>query len=481
MTTRRLFPATNGPSAASAYSGPYQAGVIFEVTAGNQWLDGYWWWVCSAGQQTTPVTAALWQSAGGPVYTLVPASSVTSGTLSATPVGGEVGGHWNYIPLAAPIALSQGVAYTAVIGFQCTAGFPFVASQFGSGQPYSSGITQGPLFAYSDASGSAPPPASQTQGLFGVGAASSANANANYPTSGSSGSANFFVDVQIDSVAPLGASYSIWPSQPYPINWVIDDTTPLGQVVTVGTEFTLAQPCTLNAIRFYSPPTATSLPTKCAIYSVPGQTIVSGTLNSSPSWSGAAASGWISVPYSGVTLPAGEYKVAVSAPAGKFNATTGPNYWQSPGPGANGIVNGPITAPNNASATSPGQSSYQVAPDIAFPATNTGPYTYWVDIQVTPIPVSGSAALSAAASLTATARDVISGAAHLAAGTALSASGITSSAAHLKAAATLTCSALSVRINITPGTVFTGSQAYGPLEADSYVVVPAIIDGVYDT
>lgn len=51
----------------------------------------------------------------------------------------------------------------------------------------------------------------------------------------------------------------------------------------------------------------------------------------------------------------------------------------------------------------------------------------------------------------------------------------------LSAAATLACSALSVRITITPGTVFTGSQAYGPLTTDSYVVVPGIIDGVYDT
>lgn len=53
--------------------------------------------------------------------------------------------------------------------------------------------------------------------------------------------------------------------------------------------------------------------------------------------------------------------------------------------------------------------------------------------------------------------------------------------ASLSAAAVLACSALWVRINITPGTVFTGSQAYGPLEVDSYVVVPAVIDGVYDT
>ena len=42
----RLFPSTNGPSSAVAYGGAFLAGVLFQVTTGGTWLDGYWWWVC---------------------------------------------------------------------------------------------------------------------------------------------------------------------------------------------------------------------------------------------------------------------------------------------------------------------------------------------------------------------------------------------------------------------------------------------------
>ena len=367
-----------GP-AASAYSGPYQAGVIFQVTSGGQWLDGYWWWVASSGQQVTPVSCALWQSAAGPVYTLVPNSSVTSGTLTA--------GQWNYIPLAAPIALSQNVAYTAVVAYQSTTGFPQTLSQFGSGQPYAAGITNGPLSAYSDSGGSAPPPASQNQGLFGTGS-STVNgtlANSNYPNLGSDLSSNFWADVQIDSSAPAGASYQLFPSQPDPINQALDTASNF----TLGCEFTLSQACTLNAIAYYSPPTVTQLPTECGIYLVSNQSLVAGTHLTSPSWSGAAGSGWVTVSYAGVVLPAGDYKAAVFNGAGSpaiWNAQTGPNYWQSPGPGANGIVNGPLSAPNNATAASPGQSTYHLGTPMTWPDTHqAGAYNYWISPVVTPL------------------------------------------------------------------------------------------------
>lgn len=56
-----------------------------------------------------------------------------------------------------------------------------------------------------------------------------------------------------------------------------------------------------------------------------------------------------------------------------------------------------------------------------------------------------------------------------------------SGSASLSAAAVLSCSTTTVRITVTPSTVSPGSQAYGPLVPDSYVVVPAVIDGVYDS
>jgi hypothetical protein len=56
-----------------------------------------------------------------------------------------------------------------------------------------------------------------------------------------------------------------------------------------------------------------------------------------------------------------------------------------------------------------------------------------------------------------------------------------SASAALSAQPALRCSVLTQRITISPGNVQPGSQVYGPLATDSYVVVPGIIDGIYDT
>ena len=57
MTTYRLMDGSsgrpgNGPSAATSYQGDYLAGTVFQVTAGDFWFEGFWWWVCNSGQQT---------------------------------------------------------------------------------------------------------------------------------------------------------------------------------------------------------------------------------------------------------------------------------------------------------------------------------------------------------------------------------------------------------------------------------------------
>ena len=116
------------------------------------------------------------------------------------------------------------------------------------------------------------------------------------------------------------------------------------------------------------------------------QSVVSGTDNTSPTWSGAAGSGWVACAYSGVTLPAGDYKVAVfyGGASDWFLFTTG--YWGGGGPGANGIITGPLTAPSTSAATSPGQGTYHAA-SWAYPDTygNAGNgENYWVDVEVTP-------------------------------------------------------------------------------------------------
>src|SRR5262245_53140775 len=123
----------NGPGV-SAYSGNFLAGILWKVTANGLWLDGYWHWVPTGGD-TAARKFALWQltdNAHGVNQVLVPAGTVTSGTLTAN--------QWNYVPLPAPIGLSGSVPYVACYGYVATAGFPDTQSQFGSGNTYAAGI-----------------------------------------------------------------------------------------------------------------------------------------------------------------------------------------------------------------------------------------------------------------------------------------------------------------------------------------------------
>jgi len=381
VSTYRLFPATDGPPAATSYSGNYLAGVACEVTQWGMWFEGYWWWVCSTGQQTGPVECALWQNSNTDAGLLIAGSQVTSGTLTA--------GAWNWIPLTTPLPLSAGVTYVPACGYVSTAGFPLTNSQFGSGDPYSAGIVNGPLTAYSDVSGSNPVPGNWlAQGLFQT---ASPDPAVQMPNEGSN-SGNFWMDLQVSDTAPAGAAYRLWPSLPRPLGTISDTAADY----TLATEFTLSQSCTLDYIWFYSPPGASGLPTECGIYGQASQALVSGTHDSSPSWSGAAGSGWVSCSYSGVTLPAASYRVAVAnadGTAGVWNdATIG---YFSTGPGGAGISADPLSAPSEGSADSPGQGSYNAGGSLTWPGTydTGGAPSYWVDVQVTPAsttPVSDS-------------------------------------------------------------------------------------------
>jgi hypothetical protein len=366
--TFRLFPSTNGPATPVSYSGPFLCGVVMEVTSGGCWLDGYWWWVCPSGQSTAAQKFALWCLYGSGSGSLVANSTATSGALTA--------GQWNYVQLTNPLPLAMGATYVAVTGF--TGNFPITNNQFGSGEPYSAGIVNGPLTAYSDASGSNPSPFNTAQTVFST---AGSDPTANLPIYGSS-SSNFWMDVQIGTSAPSGTSYRLWPSYPTIPGHVDSDTGGY----TLATEFQLSESCTLGNIWFYSAAGASALPSRCAIWNVGSQSVVSGTDNTSPTWSGAAGSGWVSCAYSGVTLPAGDYKVAVFYGGGSawYQATNG--YWGTGGPGASGLTTGPVTAPGTSAATSPGQATYNYA-SWAYPQSYSsagGGENYWVDVEVTP-------------------------------------------------------------------------------------------------
>jgi hypothetical protein len=382
-TSYRLFPSVNGPSTSASYSGTFAPGVVFEVTTGGTWFEGYWWWVAASGQATASQTFVLWSMTSGTTGALVPAATVSSGSL--------VSGQWNYIPLPTPIELTIGTAtgatsgsavYIAATSF--TGNFPETSSQFGAGQPYSAGITAGPLTAYSDGTGSQPAPFSLPQSVFGVSSATSSPPVTGYQSS------NFWMDVQVTSTPPAGASFRIWPNYPVIPGSISIDT---GQQTT-GTEFWLSESCTLDNIWFYSPPGAAVLPSRCGIFSVATQTEVSGTDNSSPSWlvpGGAQASagvGWVYCSYSsaGVTLPAGKYKTCIYSGGGsEFYQEN--IYYFSAGPGANNIVNGPLTCPNTSNAAAPGNSTYQDGP-WSYPDTfdnKDNGENRWIDVEVTPV------------------------------------------------------------------------------------------------
>jgi hypothetical protein len=370
MATYRLFSTTNGPSSPVSWGGSFLAGVLFQVTKGGVWLDGYWWWVCNAGQSVAAQKFALWVVYADGAGTLIPAATVTSAPLTA--------GQWNYIPLSAPLPLSIGACYNACTGFSDS--FPVTNNQFGSGEPYAAGIASGPLSAFSDLSGTSPAPFSMDQGAFGT---ADTDPAVNMPAVGSN-SANFWMDLQVTDTAPAGTSYRLWPNYP-----TIPSTTNGDYLEqTFGTEFGLSEPCALNNIWFYSPPSVSpaALPTRCAIWNVKTQQVVSGTDNSSPSWSGTAGSGWVACSYSGVTLPAGDYKATVYTPGGSDNFYQETEEYWGTGAGANGIVSGPLTAPNTANATAPGQTTYHHGA-FAYPDTYDTEFdgqNRWVDIEVTP-------------------------------------------------------------------------------------------------
>jgi hypothetical protein len=198
----------------------------------------------------------------------------------------------------------------------------------------------------------------------------------------------------------------------------------------VATEFALSQSCALNKVWYYSPPGTAQLATAASVWHITG-TGTTGTLTAqaaSPSWSGAAGSGWVSCSFSGTVLPAGKYKVSV------YNAASVPDGWSPKdantdyfrgGEGGGGITWGPLSAPNLAGAstaytydgsaggatppfqngtTQAGQPTFSQGPPDRYPylfAPVASPsagstQVYWVDVEVTPASQAQPATATAA-------------------------------------------------------------------------------------
>lgn len=387
MATYRLFPATNGPSSATAYTGNFIAGVIFEVTEDDCWFDGYWWWVAPTGGLTAPQTFALWLATSATTGILLPAATVTSGALSSG---------WNWVPLATPIQLPiGGSAGTGGANFVACTGvngnFPDTNSQFGVGDAYAAGITDGPLTAFSDLGASNPCAFNISQGLFST---LGTDPTATMPLQAYE-SANFWMDVQVSDAPPTGygGSYRLWPNFPNPTNGIPNSIDTGTQ--TMGTQFSLSEPCTLDNIWFYSPAGVSGLPASTQIWNATTQALVPGT-NLAASWSGGAGSGWIANAYAGagIVLPAGNYIATLYNDSGQEFYMETRGYFGAfegvTGPATSGLTNGPLSSRSNAQVLSPpgGNSCYFTGGTVpTFPNTwdhNDGGENRWVDVEVTP-------------------------------------------------------------------------------------------------
>lgn len=389
MATFRLMDGTSGrpgvgssgtqpPSTATAYSGPYVAGLVFSVDQ-VCWLESFWWYVPATGGNTAAQEFALWQAiSGGGV--LVPAATVTSGTLTAG---------WNEVVLPAPLPLTPFFPYVAATGLTSTSpnGFPSTQNQFGVGQPYAAGIANGPLSAFVNGSGQA---FSMPQSPF---SAIGSDPTVNFPGTNDLDDI-LWLDVKVTDVLPASvATFRGFPSSPGGFGGFAQNLA-----YTLGVEFSVSVPCTLARIWHYSPATSTILPSRCAIWDAATHAVVAGTDNLSPSWSGGAGSGWVSCDYSssGVTLqPGANYKASTFTADNTdiwFAATA--NFWGGGGLWSGGIANGPLLLPGNSAATAPGQDSWNQGTTWTYPATSTNPEYDGVDVEVAPV-TSGAGLLMA--------------------------------------------------------------------------------------
>ena len=153
---------------------------------------------------------------------------------------------------------------------------------------------------------------------------------------------------------------------------------------TLGIQFTVSSSgvasAAVTAIWFFSAPTAIELPQHIALFAVTGHVLAASQV---PTWSGAAGSGWVRAPFTvppALTLGA-SYKACVQDASGNsFYSNTGA-YW-STGAGSAGIVNGPLSAPNNAGGDG-GQDTFATPSGaVTYPASSFNASNYWVDVEV---------------------------------------------------------------------------------------------------
>lgn len=314
-------------------------------------------WQLSAASDALPVHVGIFQITGVGTGTLVVDNS--------SPVWSGPGIYaWNRCPLT-PALLTPGVNYMVATFEGGTKPWCPVGGGYWTTGNGSLGKTNGPLIVPNNAGS-----------VNGQGAISSATGSFTFPNTSGAGEA-YFIDIEV-MTAPTSV-YSLFGQQAV-ADGVQNDTASY----TIGDQFSVSVPVQLTGIWWYSASAAGALPSQCVIYDLGASSQVPGTLNTSPSWSGAAGSGWVKCSYNGaVTLQPGKnYEVCVLGPASAANwYTFHQNWWTTGGPGASGITNGPLTAPNNATALH-GQSSFSAGSSLQIPTSNFNSANFWMDVEV---------------------------------------------------------------------------------------------------
>lgn len=148
---------------------------------------------------------------------------------------------------------------------------------------------------------------------------------------------------------------------------------------TLGIEFAVSRPVTLDAIWFSSPASAVVLPQTIALFITPAGTLVH---SEAASWSGAAASGWVKASFaSPPALSSGVKYVAAVLQNTAANWYSGTSAYWTTGAGSGGITNSPLSAPNSANAAT-NQDQFHVGATLTFPTSGNGS-NYWIDPEVT--------------------------------------------------------------------------------------------------
>jgi hypothetical protein len=184
------------PGSSTVIGQPSLLGTLFTVTE-DCYLVGYRWYVVDGTQPASGVKFGTYQVTGDGTGTYLPASSVTSGTLT-------VGTAPNDVMLGTPMALTKDQPYCCVVG---TDSGPATQDYWGFGGPGANGLTSGPLNVYSAQSGDQatdPEPNGNEQSLYSLG---SDDPSSGFPTS-SDISWTFWLAPIVSDTAPATISAS---------------------------------------------------------------------------------------------------------------------------------------------------------------------------------------------------------------------------------------------------------------------------------